>query len=128
MPCFRVFRLFRGSLIFGDMNQSVVAGLGFFNHGIHRTHGRESLHGHASFPCIRVVPWFPDFRGQVLIPCQYSRVAARLEMATGKSKVYKLLGSEDAIDCRKRRSTRLRHCRTLAGVISNNFATSSVDC
>ena len=39
----------------------------------------------------------------------------------------KPLGSEDAIDCRKRRSTRLRHCRTLAGVISNNFATSSVE-
>jgi hypothetical protein len=70
---------------------------------------------------------FEILRGQVSIPIQYSRVAARLEMATGKSKVYKPLGSEDAIDCRKRRSTRLRHCRTLAGVISNNFATSSVE-
>ncbi len=107
----------------------MVAGLGLFlNHGIHGTHGRESLHGYALFPCIQVIPWFPGFRRQVLIPCQYNRVATRLEMAMGKSKVYKLLGSEDAIDCRKRRSTRLRHCRTLAGVISNNFATSSVEC
>ncbi len=59
MPCFRVFRLFRGSLIFGDRNQSVIAGLGrFLNHGTHGTHGMESLHGYALFPCIRVVPWF----------------------------------------------------------------------
>jgi hypothetical protein len=65
MPCFRVFRLFCGSLVFGDRNQSVVAGLGLFlNHGIHGTYGRESLHGYALFPCIRVVPWFPGFRGQ----------------------------------------------------------------
>lgn len=85
------------------------------------------LQRYALFPRIRIVPRFPGFRGQLLIPCQYKRVAARLEMATGKSKVYKPLGSEDAIDCRKRRSTRLRHCRTLAGVISNNFATSSVE-
>jgi hypothetical protein len=42
----------------------VVAGLGrFLNHGTHGTHGRESLHGHALFPCIQVVLWFPGFRG-----------------------------------------------------------------
>jgi hypothetical protein len=42
----------------------VVAGLGLFlNHGIHGTYGRESLHGHALFPCIQVVLWFPGFRG-----------------------------------------------------------------
>jgi len=65
MPCFRVFRLFRGSLVFGDKNQSVVAGLGrFLNHGTHGTHGRESLHGYALFPWIRVGLWFPGFRGQ----------------------------------------------------------------
>ena len=57
--------MFRGSLVFGDKNQSVVAGLGLFlNHGTHGTHGRESLHSYALFPCIRVVLWFPDFRGQ----------------------------------------------------------------
>ena len=65
------------------------------------------MHGYALFPCIQVVPWFPGFRREALIPCQHSRVAARLEMATGKSKAYKPLGSEGAIDCRKRRSTRL---------------------
>jgi len=65
MPCFRVFGLVCGSLVFGDKNQSVVAGLGrFLNHGTHRTHGRESSHGYASFPCIQVVLWFPGFRGQ----------------------------------------------------------------
>jgi hypothetical protein len=32
-----------------------------------------------------------------------------------------------SIACRRRRSTRLRHCRTLAGVIANALATSSVD-
>ena len=71
----------------------MVAGLGLFlNHGIHGTHGRETSHGYALFPCIRVVPWFPGFRGEALIPCQYNRVATRLEMATGKSKVYKSSG------------------------------------
>jgi hypothetical protein len=80
-PCIRVVPWFPG---FRGQEPIVVAGLGFFNHGIHRTHGRESLHGYSLFPCIQVVPWFPDFRGQVLIPCQYSRVAARLEMADGE--------------------------------------------
>jgi hypothetical protein len=57
--------LFCGSLVFGDWNQSVVAGLGLLlNHGIHGTHGKESLHGYALFPCIQVIPWFSGFRGQ----------------------------------------------------------------
>ena len=73
MPCFRVFRFFRGSLVFGGKNQSVAAGLGFFKPRNTQNTRKGILC--TVMPCFRI---FGLFRGSLVFGDKNQSVVAGL--------------------------------------------------